>query len=194
MRKLWADPRKRFGIIYLTSIVLGMTVITFNGYYADYLIAPDWSMYVRPIGWLVALTSAGWAYYSAAKINRDDPMSFMPKTWGEVIPFMMISAFFSFYTLVGFPPLISALLLRQPVQIAYTVASVGNDAGYGQHQYRRRCYSTINFEHLPALVGMICFAPSGVHSNAKPGDTIVLSGWGSALGVFYDRVELIKKP
>ena len=184
--------KRPFAVYFIVVFFAALCALAVGGYHADYLIAPGWSAIARPIGWLASVGSIIWGYAVVSKKGNGYLGVAFP-SWGYVLPFLAITSFITFTAVVGFLPLACALIFRQDVQIVYTVAEVQNNASYARKRLlRRRCYSTISLEALPVLQNYICFAPDHVHAQAKPGDKLMLMGWGSRLGVFYNRVERIK--
>ncbi|SMO38273.1 hypothetical protein [Paracoccus laeviglucosivorans] len=78
------------------------------------------------------------------------------------------------------PPYVAAVLTGQPTALVLTVKSLPRD--------KSRCGQPVEIH--PA--GMLCRVPDAIRAQLRPGNRIVVSGKGTWMGVFVDRIDRIK--
>jgi len=83
---------------------------------------------------------------------------------------------------VSLPVFAASLFAGQEVEFTYTVAS--------DHSYSLKyCRSAIDLEHMPLLHSKICGLAPDVQSSFSKGDTIVIGGRGTSIGLIARYVR-----
>jgi hypothetical protein len=74
-------------------------------------------------------------------------------------------------------PLLYASLAGQPTELSYVVETA---ARYGD----RKCRNPVELQGLPFLTDRLCGLPEEFTKGLRPGDTVIVSGNGTPLGLF----------
>ena len=103
-------------------------------------------------------------------------------------PFLFsLSALLMVYVMA---PAFVALLIGEPVRHAFTVEEA-------QAQGNKWCRQPVSFKDMPfAMIGDIklCDVPSNIRARLIPGQTVILSGQGTWMGLYVEDFELRPSP
>lgn len=81
-------------------------------------------------------------------------------------------------------PWASAVAAGEETEYRYTVERTAN---------RSKCRSAVYLRDMPTGADRICNLPEWVRISINPGDVLVVSGRGTSLGIFVERIRLIRQ-
>jgi hypothetical protein len=157
------------------GLVLGKT-------FTPFLASPAWVAAARPwaigFGTLFAAATLPMAGYSLVKARG----GLSARTAAVLVFGAALLWFIGAGIVYEGPPMLRAAVAGQPVELTFTVTSARGDGG-------RYCRERVELADLPFLFGELCGVPDSVRGDLAPGSLIVVSGRGTAWGLFADRVR-----
>ncbi|SFM96983.1 hypothetical protein SAMN05192571_110120 [Pleomorphomonas diazotrophica] len=155
-----------------------------------FLPSPAWVAYARGPAWIAGLASFAcmlWVFRRYDKKNvfhfRDEVVE-IGHLFGSLI---LLALYFGFGYMAAqkIPPMFDAILTGHRVEMTLTVE-------YTMPWESKYCGREVTFVELPLGASSICGVRKDLLDTFKPGSKIVVSGRGTAWGVFADRLRLVE--
>lgn len=140
------------------------------------------SLIVVTLPCLVLITFAAGLKYNRGEAGGQDlgsPGKALFSIVGGWILLAVLTEFFVFCTV----PMLRSFLQGERTVLTYSVRQVSNG-------HSAECPNSFNVEGMRVLIGEICGMPRSETRDARAGSRIVIEGWGTKSGIFYDGVRI----
>lgn len=164
--------------IFITSLLLGMAAVYPVIIGLSFVPSPEWTSLPRLPASVLGLTMAVLLCWGV--ILRSEAVD---QTMGKFRRFALIAAMplIVFYAgssaITAGVPMLAAIIVGTDEEFAYTVVSF-------EKKYDRRCRNPLQLDGSFFPFNRICGFPAEFGNSLREGDAILVSGRGTALGVF----------
>ncbi len=192
--KLLAKEKKPFvarwvRVVLLVYLVLTVPHIILSFFSVQYFPSPDWLIKARPFD--IALSVAVLCFISAVCFRLWKKQRSSSARWDVFWQWLSFSMFPAWLVLhmgsgavtYGFPMIVSAFA-GQDTELSYVVKWRANLSSEG------RCPYSIYLDGVPSPWQRFCNLPEELVTTVRRGDTIIVSGKGTSMGLYADSAAL----
>lgn len=151
----------------------------------QFLPSMEWLNRTFLVGIGAGLISAGGAVWIVCRRLATAPDGGEVRKAAAVMGAPFLGYFFGNHAVVFTGPMIIALLAGSQVELSFTVADANRHIS-------SRCPSSIELQSFPIVFERLCGVPEEVRRNLVSGGHIIVSGRGTSLGVYADRLRADK--
>ncbi|WP_170328062.1 hypothetical protein [Ruegeria arenilitoris] len=170
-------------VVLLVYLVLTVPHIILSFFSVQYFPSPDWLITARPFD--IALSVAVLCFISAVCFRLWKKQRSSSARWDVFWQWFSFSMFPALLVLqmgagavtYGFPMIVSAFA-RQEIELPYTSDWYGGSGPDGH------CPFSIELEGVPSPWDRICNQSEELATTIKPGETILVWGKGTSMGLF----------
>ncbi|MBP1874011.1 hypothetical protein J2Z19_003730 [Ensifer adhaerens] len=148
----------------------------------QFLPSTEWLNRTFLVGICAGLFSGGGAVWIVARRLSSIPGGGEVRKAVAVIGAPFLGYFVGRHAVVYAGPMIIALVAGAQVELSFTVADANR-------HYSSRCPSSIELQGFPIIFNRLCGVPEEVRRNLSSGKEIIVSGRGTGLGVYVDRLR-----
>ncbi|MCG7520605.1 hypothetical protein [Ruegeria sp. Ofav3-42] len=176
-------------IVLLVYLVLSASHIILNFFSVQYFPSPDWLIKARPFD--IALCVAVLCFISVVCFRlwmNQNSRSAKPHVFWQWFNFSIFPVWFVLFggagpVTYGFPIIVSTFA-GEEIELPYTSDWYGGSGPDG------RCPYSVELEGVPSPWDRLCNLSEELATTIKPGETILVSGTGTRMGLFAYGAEL----
>ncbi len=171
---------------FLLWLSLGLLPLLSNAFGFQILPSPEWAVQARVSAIISGVSMAGFMAWAVALGTNIGPHKTGKAARFAIILFAPILGFpiGSFAVLAG-GPMIAAITIGTETEIQYTIANVTARSS-------RRCRNRIDLMDMPLFSDQLCGFSADFGSTITRGDTIIVTGRGTAWGVFSHSAHRVE--